>query len=156
VPITWAAASRMRSRLLIALFPPAACLRPAWPSRRAARLRTESRPRRPAAFAYPGELTVVTADVMTAEDLRPAIRGRDVVITTLGPGSRSPEPVATPALDALVSAMWAENASRVVLVSNSGMHSQGDPVRPRSGEHRLLTRAQRTSSAQTRQSSSTP
>jgi uncharacterized protein YbjT (DUF2867 family) len=48
----------------------------------------------------PGDLTVVTADVMRAADLRPAIKGRDAVLTTLGPGNFSAEPVVTPALEA--------------------------------------------------------
>jgi uncharacterized protein YbjT (DUF2867 family) len=90
--------------------------------------------------ARAGELTVVTADVMKVDDLRPAVRGRDAVITTLGPGGFSPEPVVTPALEALVSAMWAENVSRVLLVSNSGMHSKGDPVVLRAVVKPLLQR----------------
>jgi putative NADH-flavin reductase len=66
---------------------------------------------------------VVTADVTRAGDLRPAVKDSDVVITALGPRGRSPEPIVTPALTALLEA----GPPRVILVSNSGMHSDGDP-----------------------------
>jgi putative NADH-flavin reductase len=75
----------------------------------------------------PGDLVVVKADVLSSAELRPVVAGRDAVITTLGPGGTSPEPIVTPALSALVEAMWEENATRVLLVSNSGMHTAGDP-----------------------------
>jgi putative NADH-flavin reductase len=90
-----------------------------------------------------GGLIVVTGNVMSADDLRPAITGRAAVITTLGPGGRNPEPVVTPALDALISATWAENVSRVLLVSNSGMHSEGDPLFLRAVVKPILQRALR-------------
>ncbi|MEV6488713.1 NAD(P)-binding oxidoreductase [Actinoplanes sp. NPDC051633] len=90
-----------------------------------------------------GELVVVTADVMKVEDLRPAVRGRDAVVTALGPSGRHPRPVVTPALDTLISAMWAENVSRVVLVSNSGMHTEGDPLLLRAVAKPILQRVLR-------------
>lgn len=68
-------------------------------------------------------LTVVVGNVMRAEDLLPAVKGHDVVITALGPRGRSPEPLVTPALEALLAA----GPPRVILVSNSGMHTNGDP-----------------------------
>ena len=73
--------------------------------------------------ADPGALTVVTADILRPDELAPAVEGSDVVITALGPRGRSREPLVTPALEALL----ATKPPRVILVSNSGMHTEGDP-----------------------------
>ncbi|MEV6631158.1 NAD(P)H-binding protein [Actinoplanes sp. NPDC051470] len=66
---------------------------------------------------------VVIADVTRPDELRPAVKDSDVVITALGPRRGSPEPIVTPALSALLDT----SPPRVILVSNSGMHGAGDP-----------------------------
>lgn len=71
-------------------------------------------------------LTVVTADVMDQDAIAPAIAGRDAVLTAIGPAGRGPTTVQTDSTAAIVAAMRQTGVRRLVCVSNSGMHTDGD------------------------------
>jgi putative NADH-flavin reductase len=67
-----------------------------------------------------GGLDVVRADVMDAEAIAPAVAGSDVVISALGPRPRTTEPVCGPGAEAIVAAMRASGARRLVVIAASG------------------------------------
>ena len=82
---------------------------------------------RDAARLAPGaDLTVVTADVMDPDAIAPAIAGRDAVLTAIGAAGRGPTTVQTDSTAAIVAAMRQTGVRRLVCVSNSGMHTDGD------------------------------
>jgi putative NADH-flavin reductase len=76
--------------------------------------------------AHP-RLTVVTADVMDCAAIRPAIAGRDAVVSTVGSRERrAPSTVCADSAASIVQAMGAEGVRRLVVVSASGMFTDGD------------------------------
>jgi putative NADH-flavin reductase len=82
---------------------------------------------RDAARLAPGEhLTVVEADVMDPDAIASSIAGRDAVLTAIGPNGRGPTTVQTDSTTAIIAAMNETGVRRLVCVSNSGMHTDGD------------------------------
>ncbi|MGW4588116.1 NAD(P)-dependent oxidoreductase [Amycolatopsis thermoflava] len=71
-------------------------------------------------------LEVVTADVFDADSLVPAITGREAVLSALGPRDRGPSVICRDGTRAIMIAMTAAGVRRLVVVSNSGMHPEGD------------------------------
>ncbi|MFF3438417.1 NAD(P)-dependent oxidoreductase [Streptosporangium sp. NPDC002721] len=78
-----------------------------------------------------GGVRVVTADVTDPQSLRPAIEGRDAVISALGPRSRkhARDGVVAPATRGILSALEICGVRRLVAVSAApvGPSPQGDP-----------------------------
>jgi putative NADH-flavin reductase len=72
-------------------------------------------------------LTVVTADVMDPDAIGPVVSGRDAVITAIGSREgRTPTSVQTDSTASIVTAMRNRSTRRLVVVSNSGMFTDGD------------------------------
>lgn len=59
-------------------------------------------------------------------ELDSAIAGRDAVLTAIGPRGRGPTTVQTDTTTTIIAAMRAAGVRRLVCVSNSGMHTDGD------------------------------
>ena len=84
--------------------------------------------RDPARFGieHPG-LTVVQADVMTPEAIRSAVKGRDAVVSAIGSRDiRVPTTVCSDSATSVIEAMNAEDVRRLVVVSASGLVTDGD------------------------------
>jgi putative NADH-flavin reductase len=72
-------------------------------------------------------LTVVTANVMDPDAIGPVVAGRDAVVTTIGSREgRKPTTVQTDSTASIVTAMRHQGTRRLVVVSNSGMFTEGD------------------------------
>jgi putative NADH-flavin reductase len=72
-------------------------------------------------------LTVVTADVMDPDAIGPVVSGRDAVVTAIGSREgRTPTSVQTDSAASIVTAMRNRSTRRLVVVSNSGMFTDGD------------------------------
>lgn len=84
--------------------------------------------RDPARLAVAGHelLDVVTADVFDPDSITEAIAGRDAVISALGPRGRGPSVICRDGTRGIVTARGAAGVRRLVVVSNSGMHTEGD------------------------------
>ncbi|QUQ69629.1 NAD(P)-dependent oxidoreductase [Kutzneria sp. CA-103260] len=78
----------------------------------------------------PAKLTapdVVAADVMDPKAIAPFIDGRDVVVTAIGARElRQPTSVQTDSTKSIVEAMRRTGVRRLIVVSNSGMVTEGD------------------------------
>lgn len=75
----------------------------------------------------PHEVTVAQIDVMNPAAVAAAIRGCDVVVSTLGPGAvRAPTTVRSHATASIVEAMRAEGVRRLVVVTAAGITTDGD------------------------------
>ncbi|MBB2933498.1 putative NADH-flavin reductase [Amycolatopsis bartoniae] len=74
----------------------------------------------------PERLDVVTADVFDPAAIADAIRGSDVVLTALGPRDRGPSRVCRDGAASIIAAMNEAGVRRLLAVSNSGMHTEGD------------------------------
>jgi putative NADH-flavin reductase len=67
------------------------------------------------------------ADVMDPDSLGPHVAGADAVVSAIGPRNvRTPTTVQTDSTDSLVRAMRAHDVRRLVVISNSGMVTDGD------------------------------
>jgi putative NADH-flavin reductase len=77
-------------------------------------------PARLPAHVPSGGLDVVRADVLDPAAIAPAIAGRDAVISALGPRPKTTEPVCAPGAEAIVAAMRASGARRLVIIAASG------------------------------------
>ncbi|KOV62429.1 NAD(P)-dependent oxidoreductase [Streptomyces sp. MMG1121] len=74
--------------------------------------------RDPAGLGVTGDrLQVVRADLTDSEDLRAAVRGRDAVLSGLGPRSRKDAGIATRLTRTVLRAMEAEGVRRLLVVS---------------------------------------
>lgn len=82
--------------------------------------------RSPSSLESGPRLTVVTADVLSPDELTPAIAGRDAVLTTIGVRDRGPTTIQTDTTRGIIEAMRTAGVGRLVCVSNSGMHTAGD------------------------------
>ncbi|HVW41965.1 MAG TPA: NAD(P)H-binding protein [Amycolatopsis sp.] len=71
-------------------------------------------------------LDVVTADVLDPAAIEPAISGREAVISALGPRGRGPTTICRDGTRAIMDGMRSAGVRRLVVVSNSGMHTDGD------------------------------
>ncbi|KAA9164993.1 NAD(P)H-binding protein [Amycolatopsis acidicola] len=71
-------------------------------------------------------LEVVTAEVFDPQALVPAIAGRDAVISALGPRGRGPTVICRDGTSSIMKAMETAGVQRLLVVSNSGMHTDGD------------------------------
>lgn len=69
---------------------------------------------------------MVTADVLAPEEITPTITGRDAVLTAIGPKGRGPSTIQTDTTNSIITAMRMAGVTRLVCVSNSGMHTEGD------------------------------
>ncbi|MGW1681729.1 NAD(P)-dependent oxidoreductase [Saccharopolyspora sp. NPDC002376] len=77
-------------------------------------------------FKHP-ELTVVRADVMDPADIRPHIAGRDAVISAIGSSNvKGPTTVQTDSTASILKALDEAEVRRFLVVSNSGMITEGD------------------------------
>jgi putative NADH-flavin reductase len=85
-------------------------------------------------------LDVVVADVMDPAAIAPAVDSRDVVISALGARDRRPTTVCREGVRSVIAAMAKTGTSRLLVVSNSGMHSEGDGVFTRTLVKPLLAR----------------
>lgn len=88
-------------------------------------------------------LEVVTADVFDPASIAPAVTGRDAVVSALGPRGRGPTTVCRDGTDAIMTAMAEAGVARLVVVSNSGMHTEGDGVFTRLAVKPILIRVLR-------------
>jgi len=80
--------------------------------------------RDPSKLSAPG---VVAADVMDPAAIAPFIDGRDVVVTAIGSRElRQPTSVQTDSTASIVEAMRETGVRRLIVVSNSGMVTEGD------------------------------
>ncbi|MGW0809927.1 NAD(P)-dependent oxidoreductase [Nonomuraea sp. NPDC002799] len=66
-------------------------------------------------------LDVVEADVMIAGAIAPAIKGRDAVLSAIGPRGRGPTTVHSASMAAILAAMRGARVRRVLMVSASGL-----------------------------------
>nr|WP_281356552.1 NAD(P)H-binding protein [Amycolatopsis anabasis] len=82
----------------------------------------------------------VTADVFDPAAIESAVSGRDAVISTLGTRDRNPTTLRRDATRSLITAMRAAGADRLVVVSASGFHFEGDGLLVRAGFKPLLGR----------------
>jgi putative NADH-flavin reductase len=72
-------------------------------------------------------LTVVTANVMDPDAIGSLIAGRHAVVTVIGPcEGRTPSTVQTDSTASIVTAMRHNGTRRLIVVSNSGMFTDGD------------------------------
>jgi putative NADH-flavin reductase len=80
----------------------------------------------PITTAHP-RLTVVRADVMDRNAIGPVVAGHDAVVTTIGSREgRTPTTVQTDTTRSIVQAMRQHGVRRLIVVSNSGMITDGD------------------------------
>ncbi|MFF2650898.1 NAD(P)-dependent oxidoreductase [Streptomyces sp. NPDC058045] len=87
--------------------------------------------RDPARLTVTGDrLEVFRSDLADAETLRPAVAGRDAVLSGLGPRSRKDAGVVTPLTRTVLDAMRAEGVRRLLVVSASpvGAPAPDDPL----------------------------
>lgn len=84
--------------------------------------------RDPARLDVPAQprLEVVTADVLDPDALVPAISGREAVVSALGPRGRGPSVICRDGTSSIMAAMTTAGVRRLAVVSNSGMHREGD------------------------------
>jgi putative NADH-flavin reductase len=87
--------------------------------------------RNPARLTRP--VGVVTADLATADPaaLEPAVEGADAVLSSLGPRSKSDAGIASRGTRAIVDAMQATGARRIVVVSAAPIGTVPSPGRPK-------------------------
>src|SRR2546430_933815 len=71
-------------------------------------------------------LDVITADIFDPAAIEPAISGREAVISALGPRGRGPTTICRDGARSIMVAMVATGVRRLLVVSNSGMHTEGD------------------------------
>lgn len=74
------------------------------------------------------QLEVVAANVLDPAEISPAISGREVVVSALGPRDRGPTTICRDGARGIMSAMDTAGVRRLVVVSNSGMHTEGDGI----------------------------
>jgi putative NADH-flavin reductase len=91
--------------------------------------------RNPAALS--GPVRAVAADLGTVDpaDLEPAVAGADAVLSGLGPRSRADAGIASKGTRAIVQAMQATGARRVVVVSAAPVATVASPGRPNPPRH---------------------
>ena len=83
--------------------------------------------------SLPGQVRAITvADLATAGPgaLEPAVAGADAVLSGLGPRSRSDAGIASRGTRAIVAAMQATGARRIVVVSAAPVSTVASPGRP--------------------------
>lgn len=77
--------------------------------------------------AEPPGSTVVRVPAVVEAEVAPIVAGSDAVVSAIGPHGRGPTSVTTDTTTAIVRGMRASGARRLLLVSNSGMITEGDP-----------------------------
>jgi uncharacterized protein YbjT (DUF2867 family) len=87
--------------------------------------------------ALPAAVRTVAADLGTVDpaDLEPAVAGADAVLSGLGPRSRADAGIASKGTRAIVQAMQATGARRVVVVSAAPVATVASPGRPNPPRH---------------------
>lgn len=71
-------------------------------------------------------LDVVVGDIRLPESIRPAVAGRDAVVSALGPRERGPSTVCADGARSSIAAMHDAGVKRLVVVSVAGIHTEGD------------------------------
>lgn len=74
----------------------------------------------------PGAARLVTADVLDAAAIVPAVRGHDAVVSAIGPRSNGPTTVCADATHSITSAMRESGVDRLVVVSQATVTTDGD------------------------------
>lgn len=92
-----------------------------------ARLAVTGGPAEPGQSHQP-QLVVVTADVLDPDAIAPAVAGSDAVISAIGPRGTSPTTVSHDSTAAIVAAMHATGAGRLVTISGSIVTDVGDDL----------------------------
>ncbi len=95
--------------------------------------------RDPGKVADRRHLTVLAADT----EIAAAVAGRDAVVTAIGPRGGGPTTVQTDTTARIVAAMRETGVRRLLCVSNSGMHTDGDGPLTRTFVKPILRRALR-------------
>ena len=78
------------------------------------------------ATAAPPRLEVITADVMDPAAIGPAVAGADAVLSAIGPHGSGPTAVSQDSAAAIIAAMHAAGARRLIVVSGSVVTDVGD------------------------------
>jgi putative NADH-flavin reductase len=78
------------------------------------------------ATAARSRLKVVTADVMDPAAIGPAVAGADAVLSAIGPHGSGPTTVSQDSAAAIIAAMRAAGARRLIIVSGSVVTDAGD------------------------------
>jgi putative NADH-flavin reductase len=78
------------------------------------------------ATAAPPRLEVITADVMDPAAIGPAVAGADAVLSAIGPHGSGPTTVSQDSAAAIIAAMHAGGARRLIIVSGSVVTDVGD------------------------------
>lgn len=71
-------------------------------------------------------LTIVTGDVMKPGEVAEIVRAQDAVVSTIGPRESGPTTVAASSSRSIVEALHGTGVRRLVVVSASGFHTDGD------------------------------
>lgn len=84
--------------------------------------------RDPARLTVPSDqrLTVVTADVMDAASIMPAVAGADAVLTALGPHGTGPTTISQDSVHSIILAMQKTVTRRLITVSGSIVTDEGE------------------------------
>ena len=84
--------------------------------------------RDPARLTVPSDqrLTVVTADVMDAASIIPAVAGADAVLTALGPHGTGPTTISQDSVHSIILAMQKTGTRRLITVSGSIVTDEGE------------------------------
>ena len=85
----------------------------------------------------PADVRVVTADLAAPDPavLESAVRGRDAVLSALGPRTRADAGVVAPGTRALVEAMWSTGVTRLAVVSAAAIGTVPTPRNPHPPKH---------------------
>jgi putative NADH-flavin reductase len=86
--------------------------------------------RRQSRLAIPAHplLRVVTADVMDADSIMPAVAGSDAVVTTIGPRGTGPTTVIQDSVRAIIAAMQKAGGRRLLMLSGSITADEGESM----------------------------
>lgn len=76
-----------------------------------------------------GEITIVKGDILSPNDVLAAVKGRDAVVSAIGPTKDSKEGFQPSATAVIVGAMKQANVRRLVTMTGAGVRTDGD--RPR-------------------------
>lgn len=72
------------------------------------------------------QLRVITADITDPASILPAVAGADAVLTAAGPRGTGPTTVITDSVRAIIAAMQKSGARRLLTVSGSIVHDEGE------------------------------
>lgn len=73
-----------------------------------------------------GTPRVITADVMDANSIAPAVKGADAIISAIGPAGRGPTTVIADSARSIITAMQANGTKRLIILTGSMVDDTGD------------------------------